>query len=137
MFTSSVPNFVSRFDNYPCPYDMGQPNLLVLPWRPPRSISCFGKSPCGPLYESMLHDLFRLDIFRDFLARRVDRCYISSTGLGYPRWRHDGPLYQKQASIRRVSSDTPAAVSSHGACVDRPFISSLRPLQMGFIVDAP
>ncbi|EJK53279.1 hypothetical protein THAOC_27313 [Thalassiosira oceanica] len=38
---------------------------------------------------------------------------------------------------RRVFSDTPKAFPSTGAGVDRPFISSLRPLQMGYIADAP
>ncbi|EJK52669.1 hypothetical protein THAOC_28031, partial [Thalassiosira oceanica] len=43
----------------------------------------------------------------------------------------------KSASIRRVFSDTPTAFPSTEAGVDRPFISSLRPLQMGSIADAP
>ncbi|EJK77953.1 hypothetical protein THAOC_00177 [Thalassiosira oceanica] len=47
--------------------------------------------------------------------------------------RSDQPI----ASIRRVFSDAPTADPSTGAGVDRPFISSLRPLQMGSIADAP
>ena len=102
MFTSSVPNFVSRFDNYPFPMIWVSPTYS---WYPRDHLEAYPASESRlavPCDESMLHDLF-LPLSRSVRIRET------------PAWRRARVPALLQCGRKRRATKSLFEAQQHGS----------------------